>query len=165
MTNLAPVAPDAPVLGVCRPRFGDGDLDSWLDALDEAGIGRVVCVLSEAEADEYGVPEAYADDFETRHTPLPADGVPDDGGLDAAVEAVRMGNYAGQRVAIHCDDGLGRTGLVAAAWLTRHHGYGPMEALDVVAASGRAPRKTLPDGVMDERLRDLLTTEDEADEE
>ncbi|WP_336134583.1 protein-tyrosine phosphatase family protein [Natronomonas amylolytica] len=165
MTNLAPVAPDAPVFGVCRPRYADGGLGSWLDALDEAGIGRVVCLLSEAEANEYGVPEAYADRFETRHTPLPADGLPDDEALDAAVEAVRMGNYAGKRVAIHCDDGLGRTGLVAAAWLTRYHGYGPMEAIDVVAASGRAPRATLPDDVTDERLRDLLRTEDEADEE
>ncbi|QLD86235.1 dual specificity protein phosphatase family protein [Natronomonas halophila] len=164
MTNLAPVAPDAPVFGVCRARFSDGDLDSWLDALDEAGIGRVVCVLSEAEAAEYGVPEAYADRFETRHTPLPAEGIPDDEALDAAVEAIRMGNYAGKRVAIHCDDGLGRTGLVAAAWLTRYHGYGPMEALDVVEAAGRAPRKTLPD-LSDERLQDLLTTEDEDDEE
>jgi protein-tyrosine phosphatase len=164
MTTLAPVAPDAPVFGVCRPRFGDGDLGSWLDALDEAGIGRVVCVLSETETEEYGVPEAYADHFETRHTPLPADGVPDDESLDAAVEAVRMGNYAGERVAIHCDDGLGRTGLVAAAWLTRYHGYGPEEALDVVTAAGRAPRETLPE-MTDERLRELLTTEDEPDEE
>jgi protein-tyrosine phosphatase len=165
MTNLAPVAPDAPVFGVCRPRYPDGDLGSWVGLLDEAGIGRVVCLLSAAETDEYGVPEAYADSFETRHTPLPADGVPDEEALDDAVEAVRMGNYAGQRVAIHCDDGLGRTGLVAAAWLTRYHGYGPMEALDVVEASGRTPREILPDGMTDERLRDLLATEDESDEE
>lgn len=161
MTNLAPVAPDAPVFGVCRPRFGDGDLDSWLDLLEDAGIGRVVCLLSEAEADEYGLPEAYADGFETRHAPLPAEGIPDDEALNAAVEAVRMGNYAGERVAIHCDDGLGRTGLVAAAWLTRHHGYGPMEALDVVRAGGRAPLETLPEDVTDERLRALLTKENE----
>jgi atypical dual specificity phosphatase len=164
MTNLAPVAPDAPVFGVCRPGYADGDLDSWLAALEEAGIGRVVCLLSETEAEEYGLPEAYADGSETRHAPLAPEGVPDEEALDAAVEAVRMGNYAGKRVAVHCDDGLGRTGLVAAAWLARYHGYGPLEALDVVEAAGRAPRETLG-GVTDERLRALLRTEEESDEE
>jgi atypical dual specificity phosphatase len=106
----------------------------------------VVCLLSEAEARRYDLPEAYAGRFTVEHVPIRDRHLPDPAALDRAVELLEEANYAGERVAIHCNAGLGRTGFVAAAWLTRAHGYEPEGAIEAVEAAGRAPREAVRDG-------------------
>lgn len=146
MTNLAPVAPDAPVFGVCRPGHLGADVAEWSALLEDAGVSRVICLLSEAEAGQYGLPEAYADRFAVEHVPIRDRHLPEPAMLDRAIDLLEEANYAGERVAIHCNAGLGRTGLVAAAWLTRAHGYEPEGAVEAVEAAGRAPREAVRDG-------------------
>lgn len=53
--------------------------------------------------------------------------------LDAAVSAIRESHTAGRAVAIHCRGGLGRSGTVAAAWMTTQ-GLSAEEAIDHVRA-------------------------------
>ena len=157
MTNLAPVAPGADVLGVCRPGHLGGGLAAWTDALEAAGVDRVVCLLSDTEAIRWGLPEAYADRFETAHGPIRDRHLPDEATLTAALEAVRAAVAAGDRVALHCNAGLGRTGVVAAAWLVRERGYDPDAAVATVEDAGRAPREAVRCGNATETgLRELL---------
>lgn len=157
MTTLAPVAPDADVLGVCRPGHLGGDLEAWTDGLEAAGVGRVVCLLSETEAIRWGLPDAYADRFETAHAPIRDRHLPEEATLSAALEAVRVGVGAGDRVALHCNAGLGRTGVVAAAWLVRERGCDPDAAVATVEDAGRAPREAVRCGNATEQgLRELL---------
>src|SRR6266480_6339978 len=44
-----------------------------------------------------------------------------------------------ERAVIHCWGGNGRTGHVLAAWLVAARGLSPMEAIEVVEATGRLP--------------------------
>lgn len=160
MTNLAPVAPDAPVYGVCRPgHFGDG-VDRWAELLEDADVERVVCLLSKTEATRWGLPGAYADRFETAHAPIRDRHLPDEATLAAALDAVRDATADGRRVTLHCNAGLGRTGVVAAAWLTRERGIAPESAIETVEEAGRAPREAVRcDNATEEALLGLLVGE------
>jgi len=142
MTNLAPVAPDADVYGVCRPGHLGSDFDEWVGTLERAGVERVVCLLSRTEATRWGLPDGYAGRFETAHAPVRDRHLPDEATLSAALDAVG-GVASTGRVALHCNAGLGRTGVVAAAWLTRERGYTPEAAVRTVEEAGRAPREAV----------------------
>ena len=157
MTNFAPVGPGADVYGVCRPGHLGGGLEAWTDSLEAAGVGRVVCLLSNTEAIRWGYPEAYADRFETAHPPIRDRHLPDEATLSAALEAVRAAVGAGVRVALHCNAGLGRAGVVAAAWLVCEEGYDPGAAIGTVEDAGRAPREAVRCGnATAAGLRELL---------
>ncbi|MFO7561194.1 MAG: dual specificity protein phosphatase family protein [Enhygromyxa sp.] len=113
-----------------------------LGSLREQGIDAVVCLVPPEELERYGVPELpatyEAEGFELLHLPLL-----DQKGASAAslreasawIEA-RVG--AGKGVLVHCVGGLGRSGMIAAAWL-RSRGASTDEALAIVRAA-RGPR-------------------------
>lgn len=143
MVNFAPIAPETPVYGVCRPGHLGGDLEQWSGTLTEVGVDSVVCLLSTTEATRWGLPAAYADRFGTTHVPIRDRQLPDEATLRAALSALESTTDAGDVVAIHCNAGLGRTGVVAAAWLARDRGYDPREAVETVAEAGRAPREAV----------------------
>jgi atypical dual specificity phosphatase len=158
MCNFAPVAPEASVYGVCRPGHLGGSLEEWMTAVADAGVDRVVCLLSSTEATRWGLPEAYADRFETAHVPIRDRQLPENATLRTALRALRDAEAAGESVALHCNAGLGRTGVVAAAWLTRERGYDPQAAVETVAEAGRAPREAVRCGNATEaELLELLT--------
>ncbi|WP_178915792.1 dual specificity protein phosphatase family protein [Natronomonas gomsonensis] len=157
MCNFAPVAPEASVYGVCRPGHLGGGLEEWTATVAGAGVDRVVCLLSSTEATRWGLPDAYADRFETAHVPIRDRHLPKEVALRAALGALRDADD-GESVALHCNAGLGRTGVVAAAWLTRDRGYDPREAIEAVAEAGRAPREAVRCGNATEaELLELLT--------
>jgi atypical dual specificity phosphatase len=158
MCNFAPVAPDASVYGVCRPGHLGGGLEEWTATVADAGVDRVVCLLSSTEATRWGLPEAYADRFETAHVPICDRQLPENATLRTALRALRDAEAAGESVVLHCNAGLGRTGVVAAAWLTRERGYDPQAAVETVAEAGRAPREAVRCGNATEaELLELLT--------
>jgi atypical dual specificity phosphatase len=158
MCNFAPVAPEASVYGVCRPGHLGGSLEEWMTVVADAGVDRVVCLLSSTEATRWGLPEAYADRFETAHVPIRDRQLPENATLRTALRALRDAEAAGESVALHCNAGLGRTGVVAAAWLTRERGYDPQAAVETVAEAGRAPREAVRCGNATEaELLELLT--------
>lgn len=143
MTNFGPIAPEESVFGVCRPGHLGAELREWGDILAGAGVRSVVCLLSEPEARRYGLPDAYAGRFETAHVPIRDRHLPDPETLEAALAAVRSTDAAGKRSVLHCNAGLGRTGVVSAAWLSRERGYEPEKAIETVEAAGRAPREAV----------------------
>ena len=54
----------------------------------------------------------------------------------------------GKRVFVHCVQAQNRTPAVAAAYLTRHHGYAPDDALNhVESLIGTRPQPFLADAV------------------
>lgn len=158
MTNFAAIAPDESVFGACRPgHLGDG-IDDWSATLTAADITCVVCLLSSSEAIRWGLPDAYTDRFETAHVPIRDRHLPDESTLVAALDAVRSATASGERPVLHCNAGLGRTGVVAAGWLTRERGYEPETAIETVEEAGRAPREAVHCGNATEReLLELLS--------
>lgn len=158
--NLGPVAPGAPVYGACRPGHLGGDLRDWTAALRTAGVGTVVCLLSESEAARWGLPGGYADEFETHHAPVRDRTLPDADGLRTALDALDRATADGGAAAVHCNAGMGRTGVVAAAWLVRARGLPPSAAVETVetATVPRSPREAVRDGnATEDDLFELLS--------
>jgi protein-tyrosine phosphatase len=127
---------------VTRPRGGD-----WLE--DEAsgwqrdGIGVVVSLLERDEAaqldllDEPSVAEAKGMCFIS--FPIPDRGVPASKAAALALFAsIRSALEDGRIVAVHCRQGIGRAGLVAAGVLAIS-GVKPADAIQVVSSARGVP--------------------------
>lgn len=145
VANVGPVRPGSPVYGACRPGHLGGGLDDWTRVLQREGIASVVCLLSTAEAARWGLPAAYADTFETAHVPIRDRHLPDPATVDRAMTVIERATADGAGVALHCNAGLGRTGVVGAAWLVRHRGHAPEQAVETVESGPfrRAPREAV----------------------
>ncbi len=143
MTNFGRIAPGEPVFGVCRPGHLGADLETWTEILESAGVRSVVCLLSEPEARRYRLPDAYADRFETTHAPIRDRHLPSARVLETALGAIRDAETHESGCVLHCNAGLGRTGIVSAAWLTRERGYEPHVAIETVENAGRSPREAV----------------------
>lgn len=139
-----------------RPRGGD-----WLD--DEAGAWReadvdvVVSLLENDEAAQLNLlherQAAEDHDIDFISFPIPDRGVP--ASMQDAVSLIaRIGAQleAGKNVAVHCRQGIGRSGLIAAGVLMTS-GAGPAEAMQIVSsARGVAVPETLAQRQWTEQL-------------
>jgi atypical dual specificity phosphatase len=68
------------------------------------------------------------------HLPVPDFTPPMPAQLDAGIAAIETARRAGQRVAVHCGGGLGRTGTLLACYLV-HEGLSASEAIARVRAA------------------------------
>lgn len=145
VANFGPVAEGADVYGACRPGHLGGDLNAWTDVLRWAGVDTVVCLLSEAEAARWRLPDAYCDTFDVAHVPVRDRHLPDAETLRRAVDILATARADGRPAAIHCNAGQGRTGVVGAAWLVYERGLAPERAVEAVEAAPvpRSPREAV----------------------
>jgi protein-tyrosine phosphatase len=128
-----------------RPRGGDW-LESEVAGWRDEGLNAIVSLLESDEAAELGlenersVTESYGLQFLS--LPIPDLGVPNSTGdaLKAVSELVTM-LAEGRNVAVHCRQGVGRSGLVAAAALIASG----MEAGEAVQLVSRARRAAVPE--------------------
>ncbi len=158
--NVGPITAESAVYGACRPGHLGAGVDDWTRILTDLGIETVVCLLSTGEAARWSLPGAYADAFETAHVPIRDRHLPDPAHLDRALAVIEQATADGDGVALHCNAGLGRTGVVGAAWLVRHRGYAPEHAVETVEAGPlrRAPREAVrADNATEAELFELLS--------
>ncbi|HEV2687984.1 MAG TPA: dual specificity protein phosphatase family protein [Bryobacteraceae bacterium] len=139
-----------------RPRGGD-----WLEdearSWRQAGIDVVVSLLEPAEAAQLGLAgeaEAVtANDIHFISFPIPDRGVP--ASVTAAVSLIAEVSdalEAGKHVAIHCRQGIGRSGLIAAGILA-NAGLDPERAIEVVSsARGQSVPETADQRLWVQRL-------------
>lgn len=146
--NFGRIVDGEPLFGACRPGHLGGDLEDWTAILTENDVSAVVCLLSEREASRWGHPESYAETFDTAHVPIRDRHLPEVDRLRRGIEFLERATADGGRAAIHCNAGLGRTGVVAAGWLVSERGYAPGAALEAVETRPwpRAPREAIRDG-------------------
>lgn len=119
-----------------------------LRAFLEAGIRLFVDLTEERESGRTGVLEPYASALAgeaaalgveariVRH-PVRDMGVPADGRLAAIVDELEDALARGEPTYVHCWGGIGRTGTVVAAFLSRRNGVSGDEALDLLDALWR----------------------------
>jgi len=126
---------------VPRPRGGDW-LEDEVDALSAAGVEVVVSLLTDAEADEFGLRDEGAlcrrRGLTFHSFPIPDRGVPQSRETAAGLAAELAREVRrGRNVAVHCRQGIGRSALMAALVLSRA-GLEPARALrEIEAARGR----------------------------
>lgn len=118
------------------------DLAADVQALVDAGVQHVVCLLSDEELTHYGcagAPAAYAAaGLAVSRQPMPDQGVCSVEQMDRLVEVITTALAAGERVMVHCVGGLGRSGTVAACVL-KALGLDTKAAITAVRAA-RSPR-------------------------
>jgi len=121
-----------------RPRGGDW-LGDEIEAWHQAGVGMVVSLLEPDEAAQLALEDeasaATARGIAFRPLPIPDRGVPasKESVAQLAREIVEA-LEAGRSVAVHCRQGIGRSGLVAGAVLVAM-GKAPASALKAVGAA------------------------------
>ena len=131
-----------------RPRGGDwleDEVRSWKDA----GLDTIVSLLDANEAAELGLAEeraaVHAAGLHFRSFPIPDRGIP-----GSTVKMLRFladvtsELASGGNVAIHCRQGVGRAGMVAAAALITS-GASARDAADIVGRARGIPVPETPD--------------------
>jgi atypical dual specificity phosphatase len=68
------------------------------------------------------------------HVPVPDKVAPSPGQVAFAIAAIERILRTGQRVAVHCRNGRGRSGTMLACYLTRHRGFSAQGAIARVRA-------------------------------
>jgi protein-tyrosine phosphatase len=121
-----------------RPR-GDDWLEDEIASWRREGIDTVFSLLTSEEAKDLGL------DNEAKHVkaqsmqfvsfPIPDRDVPDsDAKVAKALERLDADLSAGRNVVVHCRQGVGRTGLIAAGLLVMK-GFSPEAAVKSLSAS------------------------------
>jgi protein-tyrosine phosphatase len=142
-----------------RPRGGDW-LDGEADGWRRAGLDVVVSLLEKDEAaqldlvHESGIAEAKGIHFIS--FPIPDRGVPSSMADAFSMLGILAGSLGGgKNVAVHCRQGVGRSGLIAAALLVTS-GMDAEKAIEVVSA---ARGQTVPETAAQRQWIEQLLSE------
>jgi protein-tyrosine phosphatase len=111
-------------------------VEAWAAFLKEQGVTRTICLLKQEELDCYAAPGYEAILRANGIEPALVD-VFQAGSRDGILDAARAAKEAGEKVALHCSGGEGRTGLGLGAILADQCGMSVEEAAaEVVTHAG-----------------------------
>jgi protein-tyrosine phosphatase len=125
-----------------RPRGGDW-LEDEVSAWRKAGLDVVISLLEKDEASELELARegeaAESNSVQFISFPIPDRGVPaSTRDALALLSSVAAALEEGKNVAVHCRQGIGRSGLIAASLLLTS-GVGVEQAIDMVSAARGIP--------------------------
>eukprot|EP00567_Pseudictyota_dubia_P011458 CAMPEP_0197444898 /NCGR_PEP_ID=MMETSP1175-20131217/10246_1 /TAXON_ID=1003142 /ORGANISM="Triceratium dubium, Strain CCMP147" /LENGTH=202 /DNA_ID=CAMNT_0042975763 /DNA_START=41 /DNA_END=649 /DNA_ORIENTATION=- len=149
--NFGPASPlDETVYTSERPggdpegdaRISTVTVQDWIQFMKARGISAVLILLDDNELECYespGLVKQYQDaGLTVHHTPLSEAGSSEK--VRVILEAADDGasGKKNEKVVAHCTHGMGRSGRVAAGWLTMKHGMTPEEATKAALETARA---------------------------
>ena len=153
------------VFGSARPGAGlfpagYEEVKRWLEFVKGNGIQRVCVLLTEGELMRYynfDLLDIYLKAFGAgRVCYAPVEDfsvVPPELMKYKIIPFLRKSDITGERVVVHCANGLGRTGQVMAAWLVQGRGWEPEDALEEVKRLRRPLEPVVMGGA---RMEDLM---------
>ncbi|OHD10454.1 MAG: hypothetical protein A2Y41_10995 [Spirochaetes bacterium GWB1_36_13] len=107
-----------------------------LEVLKENQITHIVCLLTEDEMVRFGVPDLkkqYAEKgFEVYYFPILDQGITEKVLTHSLFDWIENALENKKNILIHCVGGLGRSGMIAAAFLKNRFGFSPEEAISTV---------------------------------
>jgi protein-tyrosine phosphatase len=126
-----------------RPRGADwltDEVAKW----KQAGIGVVLSLLTSEEEQELGLAaepvEVTRQGMEFRSFPIPDRHIPSsETSFAQTIEKIDRDLKSGKNVVVHCRQGIGRSGLVAACLLIGGGGLSPGAAVSTVSAGRGTP--------------------------
>lgn len=117
-------------------RDRERSLDEDLDVIRQEGVQSILCLVTENEFSAYGVPglkNAYASaGFDARYLPIADQAAPAVELLRESLQWLDERLQKGQKVLVHCVGGLGRSGLLAAAYMIEKRGANAAAAIELV---------------------------------
>lgn len=133
---------------VPRPRGGEW-LDDEVRALQDEGFEVVASMLTSVESEELGLTHeadlSRARGLQFYNFPIPDLGIPDSSRVaQEFIGTLHRALVAGRKVAIHCRQGIGRSGLIASSLLVTS-GMDPATAFRKVSAARGLPVPETPE--------------------
>ncbi len=136
------------VFGSARPEYTHEQVKAWTEFMQNQGIQRVCCLLSETQL------ASYSDLLGTYQQVFGVDRVcwaPIEDFNLATLEVLThqilpflaLAEEQNQKVVVHCSGGIGRTGHILAAWLVAARGLSPKSAIAAVKRTGRNPHEAM----------------------
>jgi protein-tyrosine phosphatase len=125
-------------------------VDDWVVFIKGQGIQRIICLLPEEELKYYplegGLLGLYAEVFgpdKVLWAPTPDMQLPTGEAVRHILYFLHAAVEQGEKAVVHCSAGLGRTGLVLAAWLIYGHRMTERKAIRTVEEQNRSPREAV----------------------
>jgi protein-tyrosine phosphatase/nicotinamidase-related amidase len=119
------------------------NVEDDLKTIKDENINNIICLLSEDEFTEYGIPDLkkYYEKhgFNVRYESINDQAVPTQESMKKILEWMDDCINKKEKVLVHCIGGLGRTGTVAACYLKKFSGLNGKDAIEIVRES-RSPR-------------------------
>jgi protein-tyrosine phosphatase len=145
MYKFAAASPsESIVFGAARPGYRDRQVKEWIEFMQQQGIHRVCCLLSETQLNRYSnLLDIYRQFFGSEGVCWVP--ISDFHYIDRVTFIDRMLPFLAeadrqqQKVVVHCSGGVGRTGHILAVWLVFSRGFVPKLAIDSVRQMGRNP--------------------------
>jgi protein-tyrosine phosphatase len=132
------------VFGSARPGYASEQVSEWIEFVQNQGIQRVCCLLSESRLAHYSdLLGAYRQVFGYKQICW----APIEDFNFATLEVLThqilpfltIANQQNEKAIVHCSGGIGRTGHVLAAWLVAGRGFSSRSAIAAVKQTGRNP--------------------------
>ena len=151
MYRFAPAAEDELIVfGAAKPKYSKTSIKQWLEFMEAQNIARVCCLLESKTINRYRADllTAYRRQFGRDRVlwqPAIADfQIPDPAILiENIIPFLVSAQQARQKAVVHCSDGIGRTGIVLAAWLVSRRGLSNREAISAVRQQKRLPQEAM----------------------
>lgn len=145
------------VFGTQRPGYPStsvslSEIQKWISYMKAQKIERVCCLLPRKQLKYYEVDllEIYRKEFGENnvcHVPVKDYHLCRLNELkEKILPFLKDSDMKGKRVVVHCSGGIGRTGLVLAAWLVFKYKFSVENAIESVKNTGRNPYEAVECG-------------------
>ena len=151
MYRFAPAAADESIVfGAAKPKYSETSVKQWLEFMQAQKIDYVCCLLEQKTVNRYQADllTAYRQQFGTERVlwqpNVPDFQIPNPTILiEDIIPFLISAEQNRKKVVVHCSGGVGRTGIVLAAWLVSQRGLSNQQAISAVRQQKRLPQEAM----------------------
>jgi protein-tyrosine phosphatase len=136
------------VFGSARPGYSNKQVNEWIEFMQNQGIQRVCCLLTETQLNHYSdLLDTYRKTFGVHQVCWAAIEDFSFATLETLTHQIlpflAIAQQQNEKVVVHCSGGIGRTGHILAAWLVFGEGLSSQHAINLVKKAGKNPYEAL----------------------